>query len=121
MQLYAAAGYVVFFPNPRGSTGYGEEFANLLYHNYPGEDYNDVMDGVDAVIDLGFVDADRLYVTGGSAGGIMTAWMIGKNDRFKAAAVIKPVMNWYSKTLNADNWFYYYDVRIPGNALDPPR
>ena len=120
MQLYAAAGYVVFFPNPRGSTGYGEEFANLLYHNYPGEDYNDVMDGVDAVIDLGFVDADRLYVTGGSAGGIMTAWMIGKNDRFKAAAVIKPVMNWYSKTLNADNWFYYYDVRIPGTPWTHP-
>ena len=120
IQLYAAAGYVVFFPNARGSTGYGEEFGNLLYHNYPGEDYNDVMDGVDAVINQGFVDPEQLYVTGGSAGGIMTAWMIGKNDRFRAAAVIKPVMNWYSKTLNADNWFYYFETRIPGTPWTHP-
>ena len=120
MQLYAAAGYVVFFPNARGSTGYGEEFANLLYHNYPGEDYNDVMDGVDAVLELGFVDPQRLFVTGGSAGGIMTAWMIGKSDRFRAAAVVKPVMNWYSKTLNADNWFYYYETRYPGTPWTNP-
>ena len=120
IQLYAAAGYVVFFPNARGSTGYGEDFGNLLYHNYPGEDYNDVMDGVDAVINQGFIDPEQLYVTGGSAGGIMTAWMIGKNDRFRAAAVIKPVMNWYSKTLNADNWFYYFDTRIPGTPWTHP-
>ena len=120
MQLYAAAGYVVFFPNARGSTGYGEAFGNLLYHNYPGEDYNDVMDGVDAVINQGFIDPEQLYVTGGSAGGIMTAWMIGKNDRFRAAAVIKPVMNWYSKTLNADNWFYYFETRIPGTPWTHP-
>jgi len=120
IQLYAAAGYVVFFPNARGSTGYGEDFGNLLYHNYPGEDYNDVMDGVDAVINQGFIDPEQLYVTGGSAGGIMTAWMIGKNDRFRAAAVIKPVMNWYSKTLNADNWFYYFETRIPGTPWTHP-
>jgi dipeptidyl aminopeptidase/acylaminoacyl peptidase len=120
IQLYAAAGYVVFYPNARGSTGYGEAFGNLLYHNYPGEDYNDVMDGVDAVIAQGFVDPEQLYVTGGSAGGIMTAWMIGKNDRFRAAAVIKPVMNWYSKTLNADNWFYYFETRIPGTPWTHP-
>jgi len=120
MQLYAAAGYVVFFPNARGSTSYGEEFANLLYHNYPGEDYDDTMDGVDAVLELGFVDPEQLFVTGGSAGGIMTAWIIGKTDRFRAAAVIKPVMNWYSKTLNADNWFYYYETRYPGTPWTNP-
>jgi dipeptidyl aminopeptidase/acylaminoacyl peptidase len=120
MQLFAAAGYVVFYPNARGSTSYGEEFANLLYHNYPGEDYNDVMDGVDAVIAKGFIDPDQLYVTGGSAGGIMSAWMIGKSDRFRAAAVIKPVMNWYSKTLNADNWYGYYYTRIPGTPWTNP-
>ena len=120
MQLYAAAGYVVFFPNARGSTGYGEEFGNLLYHNYPGEDFNDVMDGVDAVMAQGFVDPEQLFVTGGSAGGIMTAWIIGKSDRFRAAAVIKPVMNWYSKTLNADNWFYYFETRIPGTPWTHP-
>ncbi len=120
MQLYAAAGYVVFFPNARGSTGYGEEFANLLYHNYPGEDYNDVIDGVDAILAKGFIDPEQLYVTGGSAGGIMTAWIIGKTNRFRAAAVIKPVMNWYSKTLNADNWFWYYHTRYPGTPWTHP-
>jgi len=118
IQLYAAAGYVVFYPNPRGSTSYGEEFGNLLYNNYPGEDYNDVMDGVDAVIARGKVAPDKLYVTGGSAGGIMTAWIIGKNNRFKAAVVAKPVMNWISKTLVADNYFVYTDYRYPGHPWE---
>ena len=120
MQLYATAGYVVFYPNPRGSTSYGEEFANLLHHNYPGQDYDDVMSGVDALLDKGIVHEDSLFVTGGSAGGIMTAWIIGKNNRFRAAAVIKPVMNWYSKTLVADNWFAYYNNRLPGYPWENP-
>lgn len=120
MQLYAAAGYVVFYPNPRGSTGYGESFGNLLYHNYPGDDYQDVMDGVDAMIAKGFIAEDSLYVTGGSAGGIMTAWMIGKNNRFRAAAVIKPVMNWISKTLTADNYYGYAYTRYPGQPWENP-
>jgi len=118
IQLYAAAGYVVFYPNPRGSTSYGEKFGNLLYHNYPGNDYDDVMDGVDAVLSKGYIDKQELYVTGGSAGGIMTAWMIGKNNRFKAAAVVKPVMNWISKTLTADNYFYYANYRYPGQPWE---
>lgn len=120
IQLLAAAGYVVFYPNPRGSTSYGEEFGNLLYHNYPGDDYQDVMDGVDALIQQNIVDKDALYVTGGSAGGIMTAWIIGKTNRFRAAAVVKPVMNWFSKTLVADNYFYYYDYRLEGRPWENP-
>lgn len=120
IQLYAAAGYVVFYPNPRGSTGYGETFGNLLYHNYPGDDYHDVMDGVDAMIGKGFIAEDSLFVTGGSAGGIMTAWMIGSNNRFRAAAVIKPVMNWISKTLTADNYYGYAYTRYPGQPWENP-
>ncbi len=120
IQLYAAAGYVVFYPNPRGSTSYGEEFANLLYHNYPGEDYQDVMDGVDVLVKKGVVSEDSLYVTGGSAGGIMTAWIIGKTNRFRAAAVIKPVMNWISKTLTADNYYGYAHTRYPGQPWENP-
>lgn len=118
MQLYAAAGYIVFYPNARGSTSYGEEFGNLLYNNYPGDDYNDVMDGVDHCIKNGIAHEDQLYVTGGSAGGIMTAWIIGKNNRFKAAVVAKPVMNWISKTLVADNYFGYANSRYPGQPWE---
>jgi len=118
MQLYAAAGYIVLYPNPRGSTSYGEEFGNLLYNNYPGQDYNDVMDGVDQCIARGIAHEDMLYVAGGSAGGIMTAWIIGKNNRFEAAVVVKPVMNWISKTLVADNYFGYANSRYPGQPWE---
>ncbi|GAB5400105.1 MAG: S9 family peptidase [Aureisphaera sp.] len=118
IQLYAAAGYVVFYPNPRGSTSYGEEFGNLLYNNYPGQDYNDVMDGVHELVKKGVVDKDKLYVTGGSAGGIMTAWIIGKTNEFKAAVVAKPVMNWISKTLVADNYYGYANSRYPGQPWE---
>ena len=118
MQLYASEGYIVFYPNARGSTSYGEEFANLLYRNYPGEDYNDVMDGVDFCIEKGIAHEDQLFVTGGSAGGIMTAWMIGKNNRFEAAVVAKPVMNWISKTLVADNYFGYANSRYEGQPWE---
>lgn len=118
IQLYASAGYVVFYPNPRGSTSYGEEFANLLYDNYPGEDYLDVMDGVDVMIAAGYTTEEQLYVTGGSAGGIMTAWIVGKNHRFKAAVVAKPVMNWVSKLGVADNYFRYAEYRYPGQIWE---
>jgi len=121
IQLYASAGYIVFYPNPRGSTSYGEDFGNLLYHNYPGDDYQDVMDGVDAVLRKGITSEDQLFVTGGSAGGIMTAWMIGKNNRFKASAVVKPVMNWISKTLTADNYYGYANTRYPGQPWENPQ
>lgn len=103
LQFMASQGYVVVYTNPRGSTSYGEEFAAYINGNYPSEDYNDLMDAVDHVIDQGFVDEDRLYITGGSGGGVLTAWAIGKTDRFRAAVVAKPVINWYSFVLNADN------------------
>jgi dipeptidyl aminopeptidase/acylaminoacyl peptidase len=110
MQLFAAAGYVVLYTNPRGSTSYGETFGNLIHHAYPGDDYDDLMSGVDAVIAQGNVDANNLFVTGGSGGGVLTAWIVGKTDRFRAAVVAKPVINWSSFVLTSDanNFFYKY-------------
>jgi dipeptidyl aminopeptidase/acylaminoacyl peptidase len=120
VQLYATAGYIVVYSNPRGSTGYGEEFGNLLYHDYPGNDYDDLMSVVDAMIERGYVDEESLYVTGGSAGGIMTAWIVGKTNRFRAAVVTKPVVNWISKTLVADNYNGYMHYRYPGTPWENP-
>jgi len=102
IQAYAAAGYVVLYTNPRGSTSYGEEFGNLIHHDYPNHDYDDLMSGVDALLKKGYVDDNNLFVTGGSGGGVLTAWIVGKTDRFKAAVVAKPVINWASFVLYAD-------------------
>ncbi len=101
-QLYAAAGYAVLFTNPRGSTSYGEDFANLIDKDYPGPDYDDLMAAVDAAIASGVADPDNLFVTGGSGGGVLTAWIVGKTHRFKAAAAQKPVINWTSEALTMD-------------------
>jgi len=102
IQRYAAEGYVTVYVNPRGSTGYGEEFAQLIDQNYPGEDYNDLMDVVDALVARDYVSPDRLFVTGGSGGGILTAWIVTKTNRFAAAASIKPVINWMTMALTSD-------------------
>ncbi|MBB4859905.1 dipeptidyl aminopeptidase/acylaminoacyl peptidase [Novosphingobium chloroacetimidivorans] len=101
-QLYAAHGYAVLYTNPRGSTSYGEEFANLIDRAYPGTDYDDLMAAVDAAIADGVADPNNLFVTGGSGGGVLTAWIVGKTDRFKAAASQKPVINWISEALTMD-------------------
>jgi acylaminoacyl-peptidase len=107
IQLYAAAGYVVLYSNPRGSTSYGRDFANEIHHNYPNQDYDDLMSGVDAVIEKGFVDPEQLFVTGGSGGGVLTAWIVGNTDRFKAAVVQKPVINWGSFVLTSDGMPFF--------------
>ena len=103
-QLYAAAGYIVVYANPRGSTSYGEEFANKIHHNYPSEDYDDLMSVVDAAIARGNVDPNALYVTGGSGGGLLTSWIVGKTDRFRAAVAQKPVIDWISEVLTTDGY-----------------
>lgn len=118
VQLYAAAGYVVLYSNPRGSTSYGEEFGNLIHHAYPGNDYDDLMSVTDAAIEMGFIDPDRLYVTGGSGGGVLTAWIVGKTNRFRAAVSAKPVINWTSFLLTSDistfAWLYWFGA-MPWN------
>jgi len=115
-QLYAAAGYAVLYTNPRGSTSYGEDFANLINKKYPSEDYDDLMAAVDASIAAGIVDPDNLFVTGGSGGGVLTAWIVGKTDRFKAAATQKPVINWISEALTMDATLFtsrYWFAKLP--------
>lgn len=121
VQLFAAAGYVVVYGNPRGSTSQGTEFANLIDKNYPSEDYNDLMDMVDGVIKKGYVDESNLFVTGGSGGGVLTAWIIGKTDRFKAAVVAKPVINWASMIGTSDIYTFmtkYWFTDLPWNDYE---
>jgi acylaminoacyl-peptidase len=118
VQLYAAAGYVVLYVNPRGSTSYGEEFGNLIDQAYPGYDYDDLMSAVDAVIERGVADPDRLFVTGGSGGGVLSAWIVGKTDRFRAAVVAKPVIHWTSWALTADSYTTFYRYWFPGFPWD---
>ncbi len=115
LQLMAAAGYVVFYDNHRGSLSYGEEFALLLQYKYSSpEDFADHMSGVDAMIEKGFIDEDNLFITGGSAGGIATAYAIGLTDRFNAAVAAKPVINWLSKPLTADSMVGQIYHQFPG-------
>jgi acylaminoacyl-peptidase len=102
IQRYAAEGYVTVWTNPRGSTGYGEEFAQLIDLAYPGNDYDDLMSVVDELVAKDYVSEDRLFITGGSGGGILTAWTVTKTDRFAAAASIKPVINWMTMALAGD-------------------
>lgn len=118
--MFADHGYVVLFVNPRGSTGYGEEFGNIIQYNWPGDDINDVLAGVDAMLGKGYVDADRLAVIGGSGGGLMTAWMIGHSDRFRAAVALYPVTNWFTHVGSDDNGFYIASVYRKGMPWEEP-
>jgi dipeptidyl aminopeptidase/acylaminoacyl peptidase len=106
-QNFAANGYAVLYTNPRGSTGYGQDFVNGIQFSYPGKDYDDLMAGVDAAIAKGWVDANNLFVCGGSGGGVLTAWIVGHTDRFAAAVSMRPVINWHSfvGTTDGPNWY----------------
>ena len=110
-QNFAANGYAVLWMNPRGSTGYGQDFVNGIQHGYPGRDYDDLMAAVDAAIAKGFIDADNLFVCGGSGGGVLTAWIVGKTDRFRAAVSMRPVINWHSfvGTTDGASWYRQFE------------
>jgi acylaminoacyl-peptidase len=101
-QMMAAAGYAVLYVNPRGSTGYGEAFAHALHDAFPGPDYDDLIDTLDVVAARPDIDAEQLFITGISGGGVLTLWAVTHTDRFRAAVSIKPVVNWESWTLTAD-------------------
>ncbi len=115
LQIMAAAGYIVFYNNYRGSLSYGEDFALLLQYKYSSsEDFADHMSGIDTLINLGFIDEKNLFIAGGSAGGIATAYAIGLTDRFNAAVAAKPVINWLSKPLTADSMVGQIYHQFPG-------
>ncbi len=106
-QMHAAEGYVVLYTNPRGSSGYGSAFGNLIKNDYPNKDFDDLMKGVDVVLEKGYINENRLYVYGGSGGGVLTSWIVGHTDRFAAASVNYPVINWMSFVGTTDGVYWY--------------
>ncbi|HEX9728245.1 MAG TPA: S9 family peptidase [Gemmatimonadales bacterium] len=118
-QNFAANDYVVLYVNPRGSTGYGTDFGNAIDNGYPSVDHDDLMVGVDSLVGRGYIDTDHLYVTGCSGGGVLSSWAIGHTDRFAAAAVRCPVINWISFAGTADivEWGF---ARFRGYYWDDP-
>ena len=98
----AAKGYVVLFPNPRGSSNYGQDFGNVIQFRYPGDDYKDLMAGVDEVLKRGYIDEKRLGVTGGSGGGLLTNWTITQTNRFAAAVSQRSIADWSGFWYTAD-------------------
>jgi dipeptidyl aminopeptidase/acylaminoacyl peptidase len=110
-QLHAAEGFVVLYVNPRGSTGYGQNFGNAIKNDYPDKDYDDLMRGVDEVSKRGFVDEKNLFVYGGSGGGVLTAWIVGHTDRFRAAVSMFPVIDWISFVGTTDGPYWYENFK----------
>lgn len=110
-QDHAAHGYVLLYTNPRGSTGYGSAFGNAIKNAYPGKDYDDLMAGVDTVINRGYIDTNRLYVFGCSGGGVLTSWTVGHTNRFAAASANCPVINWLSfvGTTDGASWYRNFE------------
>ena len=114
-QLMAAEGYVVFYANYRGSKSYGEDFGLLLQHKYPSRDEaTDHLSGVEAMVAEGFIDPENVFLAGGSAGGVSTAYIVGLSDRFNAAVAAKPIINWTSKVLTGDIYVYQIKHQFPG-------
>jgi dipeptidyl aminopeptidase/acylaminoacyl peptidase len=98
----AAKGYVVLYTNPRGSSNYGQEFGNIIQFNYPGDDYKDLMAGVDALLKRGYIDEHQMGVTGGSGGGLLTNWVVTQTTRFKAAVSQRDISDWANFWYTAD-------------------
>ncbi|MBI2887963.1 MAG: S9 family peptidase [Chloroflexi bacterium] len=113
-QTQAGRGYVVFYPNPRGSQGYGEAFASAVCGDWGGKDYEDVMAGVEALARLDYVDPERLGVLGGSYGGYMASWIVGHTDRFRAACSERAVNNILSMFGTSDIGSYFQEFEMAG-------
>jgi dipeptidyl aminopeptidase/acylaminoacyl peptidase len=119
--LYAAAGYVVLFANPRGSIGYGNAFANAITNAYPGQDHDDLMTLVDAVAARPYVDGRNLFIGGGSGGGLLTLWAIGKEpDKFRAAVALRPVVDWTDQVTTSDATAFFAKHWMGAMPWDKP-
>lgn len=106
--LYAAAGYLVLFTNPRGSIGYGDAFANAITNAYPGQDHDDLMTMLDVLAKRPYADAKNLFIGGGSGGGVLTLWAIGKEpDKFRAAVALRPVVDWTNQVTTSDGTAFF--------------
>jgi dipeptidyl aminopeptidase/acylaminoacyl peptidase len=103
-QWMAARGYVVLFTNPRGSSNYGQDFGNIIQFKYPGDDYKDLMAGVDEILRRGYVDEAGMGVTGGSGGGLLTNWVVTQTSRFKAAVSQRDISDWTNFWYTSDFW-----------------
>lgn len=121
LQVFAEHGYVVLYVNPRGSTGYGEKFAAMIQHKWPGDDITDVLAGVDYAIAKGYIDPTRMAVVGGSGGGLMTTWTVTQTTRFRAAVAWWPVTNWFTHVGSADNGFYIGTIFRKALPWDDPQ
>ncbi|MGI6162554.1 MAG: prolyl oligopeptidase family serine peptidase [Bacillota bacterium] len=119
-QLLASRGYGVIYGNPRGSTGYGQEFVAATHHDWGGKDYEDVMAFADYAARLPWVDEDRMGVTGGSYGGYMTNWVIGHTNRFKAAVTQRSTCNRFSQFGASDAAYMNGEFEFDGNPWDNP-
>ncbi len=120
-QIRAARGFVVMYTNPRGSTGYGEDFGNIIHTKYPGDDFKDLMAGVDKILAKNYIDPKRMGVTGGSGGGLLTAWVIGHTDRFAAAVSQYPVTNWITQAGTADGGYTHSALWMKSLPWENPK
>lgn len=118
-QWMAAKGYVVLYPNPRGSTTYGQDFGNIIQYHYPGDDFKDLMAGVDEVIKRGYIDEKRMGVTGGSGGGLLTNWTVGHTTRFAAAVSQRDIASWADWWYTAD-FTLFQQTWFKGAPFDEP-
>ncbi|MCF6409326.1 S9 family peptidase [Pseudalkalibacillus salsuginis] len=120
-QVLTSKEYAVLYLNPRGSHGYGQNFVNACCGDYGGGDYEDLMAGVDHVLEsYEWIDPEQLFVTGGSYGGFMTNWIVGNTNRFKAAVTQRSICNWHSFYGVSDIGYFFTQWEIGAHMEDNP-
>jgi dipeptidyl aminopeptidase/acylaminoacyl peptidase len=116
--LLVSHGYAVLHPNPRGSAGRGQDFTRPVIGDMGGADTLDILSGIDALVEAGVADPNRIGVTGGSYGGYMSSWIITQDQRFAAAIPMSPVTDWYSQHFSS-NIGYFDDLFLTDTPGTP--